>query len=831
MKFKSLLASTAIAMLIAPTAFASFEPTNPDEFFSNKTSITLDAALNGTLKEKLLPLIEKGLLGTSDLSDLPENEAKKIHAVLDPLLAGSRAYIGIELPKELQMEDPTVVFSIKMSDSQWTDLIAGNTATLYTDYTLFTDEQNNLAMTRIGQFAVIAQTVDQLKPVVDRANANGANSLSQVPGYKGITNSFLPDRIFGMAIDYSTFGDLLKELPNQSIPGTSLESETVLKNIFNFIQWEGLSVAQTKTGYAFAAKVTTNADLLAQWGMNLAPNPNFTPHLFEAMPSAKPILYVGGNNLKNSVAWEKKMVSKLFGMQESEVLDLYDQFLATGDLKEVIGVTFDDIANIIASEYAVAIQENNNSVVPYFTIMADVANNQAEAQEFVRKITQSTGATSLTVSKKSGVTITQTGNATTISIKLKKAADIALLGQYMTFTLGVSNDNKLILSNYPNVIDASSRTGFANDSDFAAYPQAKSSLQSLAYFNARRMWSWIDDMYARMARSGADEFPSLERMQEYYKTLQVIYGFKDILITSASTANEAQVNGWLTIDDEKHASFEQYIKNLKEADQDDDGVSDYEELFLYNTSIIDSDCDNDGLSDSDALRDGFEPCSHQKPVFEDIGAGRVQPGNTSSQPYYLDEVVALKQSGVVSGYPDGSFGPGKNITRAEFLAMVMKGFPRSSFSFGGFHDTPFYDVKGDEWFATQVADAYSAGIVAGSFDENKKHLLFRPADPITRAEALMILSKASKVLNASYDSYCGTSPFSDVPVDAWFCSAVTLGKKHRITTGKAAGRFVPNDKLTRGEAAVMIRRTMEIDIENFDSHSDDVSPLDSLFNF
>ncbi len=831
MKFKSLLASVAIAMLIAPTAFASFEPTAPADFFSNKTSVTLDAALNGSLKTKLMPLIEQYVLGSSDLSSMPEKELKKIHAILDPILAGERAYLSVELSKDGLNETPSVVFSIKMSDAQWADFIVGNTASLYTDYTLYTDETSNLAMTRVGQFTVIAQDADHLKPIIDRANANGVGSLSQVPAYKGITDSFLENRIFGMAVDYSTFGELIKDIPSENIPGTSLQTDTVLKNIFNFIQWEGVSIAETKTGYAFSAKVTTNSNLLSQWGMNLAPNPNFTPHLFEAMPSAKPIVYMGGTNMKNSIVWEKKMLSKLFGMQESEVTELYEKLLMPGDLKNNIGVNFDDIANVISQEYGLAIQENTASVLPYITLMADVSNNRTEALQFVKKITESSGATSLTASKTSGVTITNNGDSTTITIKLKKAEDIALLGQYMTFTLGVSSDNKLILSNYPGVMNVSSRTGFANDSDFAAYPQAKSNIQSLVYFNARRTWGWIDDMYARMARAGSKDFPSLEKTQEYYKTLQYIYGFKDIMIATSASANEAQVNAWLTIDDEKHASFEQYIKNLKAKDQDDDGVSDYEELYLYNTSITDSDCDNDGLSDSDALRDGFEPCSNQKPVFEDIGAGKVSPGNTSSQPYYLDEVVALKQAGVVSGYPDGTFGPGKNITRAEFLTMVMKGFPRSSFSFGSFHSTPFYDVKGDEWFATQVADAYSAGIVAGSFDEKKQKLLFRPADPITRAEALMILSKASKVLNASYDSYCGTSPFSDVPLDAWFCSAVTLGKKHRITTGKEAGKFVPNDKLTRGEAAVMIRRTIELDVENFEAATSDVSPFDSLFNF
>ncbi len=831
MKFKSLLASAAIAMLIAPTAFASFEPQAPSEFFSNKTSISLDAALTGTLKAKVAPLIEQYVLGSDELSSMSEKEVKKIHALFDPILAGERAYLAVELPADLNNETPTVVFSIKMSDAQWADFIADDTASLYADYTLYTDEMSNLAMTRIGQFTVIAQDVDHLKPTIDRANAAGVGSLSQVSAYNAITGSFLENRIFGMAVDYSTFGNLVKDLPTETIPGTSLQSDTVLKNIFNFIQWEGLSIAETKTGYAFSAKVTTNGNLLTQWGMNLAPNPNFTPRLMESKPSAAPILYIGGTNLKNSVAWEKKMISKLFGMPEGEVLDLYTQLLAADSVQDVIGVNLDEIANVVTQEYGIAVQENTTSAIPYITVMADVSNNRAEAINLIKKMT--TGLPkriSDTFGNSGALSVNDAGTTANIVIAIKKP-DTALLGQYITLTLGVSDDNKLIISNYPDVLNASSRKGFANDADFAAYPQAKSNIQSLAYFNARRTWSWLDGMYARMANSGSSDFPSLENLQEYYKALSVIYGFKDIIISSSASNTEAQVNAWTTIDDQKHASFEQYITTLKKADQDDDGVSDYEELFLYNTSIIDSDCDNDGLSDNDAISDGFDPCSHQKPVFNDIGAGRVQPGNTSSQPYYLDEIVSLKQAGVVSGYPDGTFGPGKNITRAEFLAMIMKGFPRSSFSFGGFHDTPFADVTGDEWFATQVADAYTAGIVAGSYDK-KGNLMFRPADPITRAEALMILSKASAVLKgSSSDSECSASPFSDVPTDAWFCGAVTVGKKNRITTGKAAGKFVPNDKLTRGEAAVMIRRTMELDVQNFDTHSADVSPLDSLFNF
>jgi len=37
---------------------------------------------------------------------------------------------------------------------------------------------------------------------------------------------------------------------------------------------------------------------------------------------------------------------------------------------------------------------------------------------------------------------------------------------------------------------------------------------------------------------------------------------------------------------------------------------------------------------------------------------------------YVDDVNMLVELGVIAGYPDGSFGPQKNITRAEFSKMA-----------------------------------------------------------------------------------------------------------------------------------------------------------------
>ena len=37
-----------------------------------------------------------------------------------------------------------------------------------------------------------------------------------------------------------------------------------------------------------------------------------------------------------------------------------------------------------------------------------------------------------------------------------------------------------------------------------------------------------------------------------------------------------------------------------------------------------------------------------------------------------DAIMALKKIGVLAGYPDGSFRPDENVTRAEFTAMITK---------------------------------------------------------------------------------------------------------------------------------------------------------------
>ena len=107
------------------------------------------------------------------------------------------------------------------------------------------------------------------------------------------------------------------------------------------------------------------------------------------------------------------------------------------------------------------------------------------------------------------------------------------------------------------------------------------------------------------------------------------------------------------------------------------------------------------------------------------------PDGTSSHPYEA-ALSAMKEEGVMQGYPDGQFRPDNVVNRAEFMKIVL--------SAKGIHPEGqgcFPDVR-DQWFAPWVCAATKRGIVSGYPDG-----FFRPERTISFAEAAKMLAKVS----------------------------------------------------------------------------------------
>ncbi|UJF34523.1 S-layer homology domain-containing protein [Paenibacillus hexagrammi] len=169
------------------------------------------------------------------------------------------------------------------------------------------------------------------------------------------------------------------------------------------------------------------------------------------------------------------------------------------------------------------------------------------------------------------------------------------------------------------------------------------------------------------------------------------------------------------------------------------------------------------------------------------------------------EINDLASRLVVQGVTGDSFAPERAITRAEFTAIVLRSL--------GLHEGKdntvfsFNDVKDNDWYRHDVQTAASYGLIGGYADGS-----FQPNASITRAEAMVILSRASALAkldtasSGEVDQLLRT--FEDnASVGDWARSAVASAIKQGITQG-TGGKLEPAQPITRAQTAVMVRRML-----------------------
>ncbi|MCC6643783.1 beta-propeller domain-containing protein [Candidatus Peregrinibacteria bacterium] len=115
--------------------------------------------------------------------------------------------------------------------------------------------------------------------------------------------------------------------------------------------------------------------------------------------------------------------------------------------------------------------------------------------------------------------------------------------------------------------------------------------------------------------------------------------------------------------------------------------------------------------------------------------------DVSTETKYEEAIKYLRDNQIVQGYPDGSFGPSKNINRAEFAKILMGAISGEKLT----GKNCFPDVT-DQWFAPYVCSAKSMGLLDGYPDGN-----FKPEEQINFAEAAKIIANAFKLNKGEKD--------------------------------------------------------------------------------
>jgi len=121
-----------------------------------------------------------------------------------------------------------------------------------------------------------------------------------------------------------------------------------------------------------------------------------------------------------------------------------------------------------------------------------------------------------------------------------------------------------------------------------------------------------------------------------------------------------------------------------------------------------------------------------------IGPAMAAPVNLSdiSGNWASEQISKWVNQGLIKGYEDGTFKPDKAVTRAEFVTMLNRVFALQNTA----ATAEFKDVKSTDWFYQDVAAAKAAGYLSGYEDGT-----FRPNNPMTRQEVAKIVSQYLKL--------------------------------------------------------------------------------------
>lgn len=148
------------------------------------------------------------------------------------------------------------------------------------------------------------------------------------------------------------------------------------------------------------------------------------------------------------------------------------------------------------------------------------------------------------------------------------------------------------------------------------------------------------------------------------------------------------------------------------------------------------------------------------------------------------------------GYAEGTFGPERNMTRAEVTTMFAR-LLTEQIEADKTYSSTFNDVAKNCWAANYIGYMQQFGIVTGYEDGS-----FRPDAPVTRAEFAAIASRFEKLTQ-------GSKIFTDVPDTHWAVRYINFAATRGWVTGYEDGSFKPEHSITRAEVAAVTCRLLE----------------------
>lgn len=183
--------------------------------------------------------------------------------------------------------------------------------------------------------------------------------------------------------------------------------------------------------------------------------------------------------------------------------------------------------------------------------------------------------------------------------------------------------------------------------------------------------------------------------------------------------------------------------------------------------------------------------------FKDVGNGKYD--------WASEAIDTLYGYGIIKGTSDTSFSPDKNITRADFVVLLVRALGLQAESDG---NDSFKDIKQDDYYYESLTIAKQLGIVTGVDGSN-----FNPKGEISRQDMMVIVARALKLAGklsaeGNMDDLNGFLDASNVAEYAQDSVAALINEG--IIQGDGSS-INPTGSTTRAQAAVVIFRIFNLE--------------------
>lgn len=183
--------------------------------------------------------------------------------------------------------------------------------------------------------------------------------------------------------------------------------------------------------------------------------------------------------------------------------------------------------------------------------------------------------------------------------------------------------------------------------------------------------------------------------------------------------------------------------------------------------------------------------------------------DVSENHWAASQIDELSDKGVIVGYPDGTFKPDDNVTRAEFASMAIRALGQEHASVA--QPVNFTDIDSEYWAYDSIQKALYFELISCSQEGD----VFRPDDTVTREESMTV------AVNALTTEQISEAKAKEVL--SKYADAASIPQSFLIPAGKAEildmivvmpaddkkASLEPTRPATRAEVAAILYNMME----------------------